>query len=169
MPGLPFFKPVYHRVLQWSKMDPQTHPCFFLNFVYNHGSDYFKIVDAEMRIIVNSRKVTWHQPREPLTSAAPTVRSGISYPPSGAETLEYVYIQSPPVATATTAATPAPALATNAPVPASALPLATTPAPAPLFPPPAPIHDCIVRELGHEADVRMPGRTRGETRVMQDS
>ena len=36
-------------------------------------------------------------------------------------------------------------------------------------PPPDSIPDRVVRELGHEADVRMPGRTRGETRVMRES
>ena len=35
--------------------------------------------------------------------------------------------------------------------------------------PPASILDHVVRELGHEADVRMPGCTRGETRAMKDS
>ena len=35
--------------------------------------------------------------------------------------------------------------------------------------PPSLIPDRVVGELGHEADVRMPGRTRGETRAMRNS
>ena len=35
--------------------------------------------------------------------------------------------------------------------------------------PNAPIRDRVVRELGHEADVRMPGRMRGETPAMRES
>ena len=38
-----------------------------------------------------------------------------------------------------------------------------------LLNPPASIPDRVIRELGHEEDVRMPGRTRGETRAMRDS
>ena len=45
----------------------------------------------------------------------------------------------------------------------------TAPAPALPLNPPAPIPDRVVRELGHEADVRMPARSQGETRAMQDS
>ena len=73
---------------------------------------------------------------------------------TGAETPDYVYIQP----------TPAAAPAAAAPVPASAMA-----APAPPQNPPASIPDRVVRELGHEADVRMPGRTRGETRAMRDA
>ena len=51
-------------------MDRQARPCFFLNFGYNHGSDCFKVMDAETGRIVHSRDVTWHQPREPLISRA---------------------------------------------------------------------------------------------------
>ena len=77
MPVLPFSKPAYHRVPRQSKMDRQARPCFFLNFGYNHGSDCFKIMDAATGRIAHSRDVTWHQPREPLISPAPTVRSGV--------------------------------------------------------------------------------------------
>ena len=73
MPVLPFCKPAYHRVPRQSKMNRQARPCFFLNFGCNHGSDYFKIMDAETGRVVHSRDVTWHQPREPLISPAPTV------------------------------------------------------------------------------------------------
>ena len=66
MPLLPFCKPTYHRIPRQTKMDRQARPCFFLNFGYNHGSDCFKVMDAETGRIVHSRDVTWHQPREPL-------------------------------------------------------------------------------------------------------
>ena len=166
MPFLPFCKPAYHRVRRRSKMDSQARPCLFLNFRYNNGSDCFKIMDAETGRVVHSRDVTWHQPREFLIFPAPTVRSGVLYLSSGAETPDYVYMQPLPVATGIPAAVPAPAPATAAPVPASAV---TAPAPSPPSNPPAPIYGHIVRELGHEADVRMPGRTRGETRALRDS
>ena len=129
MPVLPFCTPAYHRIPRRSKMDSQACPCFFLNFGYNHGSDCFKIMVAETGRIAHSRSVTWHQPREPLIYPAPTVGSGLSYQSSGAETPDYVYIQSTPAATATPAAAPA----TAAPVPASAV---TAPATAPLSNPP---------------------------------
>ena len=160
MPVLPFYKPAYHRVPRRSKMDPQARPCFSLKFGYNHGSDCFTITDAETGRVVHSRDVTWHQPREPLVSPAPTVGSGVLHLSSGAEMPDYVYIQPTPAATATTAATPA----TAAPMPASAVA-----APAPLSNPPASTHGCVARELGPEADVHMPGRTRGETRAKRDS
>ena len=155
MPVVPFCKPAYHRVPWQSKMDRQARPCFFLNFGYNHGSDCFKVMNAETRRIVHSRDVTWHQPREPLISPAPTVGSGVPQSPSGAETPDYVHILPPPAATAPP---------TTAPAPASA-----SAAPTPLPNPPASIPDRVVREPEHEADVRMPGRTRGETRAMRES
>ena len=85
IPILPFCKPAYHRVPRQSKIDDQTRPCLFLNFGDNHGSDCFKIVDAETGRVVHSRDVTWHQPREPLFSPAPTVGSGVPQSSSGAE------------------------------------------------------------------------------------
>ena len=132
MPVLPFCKPAYHRVPRQSKLDRQARPCYFLNFGYNHG-------------IVHSRNVTWNQPREPLLPPAPTAGSGVPQSPSGAEMPDYVHIPPAPAATDTPAAAPVPA-SDNA-------------APAPLRNPTAPIPDRVVRELGHEADVRMPGRT----------
>ena len=155
MPVLPFCKPAYHRVPWQSKLDRQARPCYFLKFGYNHGSDCMKIMDAETRRIVHSRDVTWHQPREPLISPAPTVGSEVPQSPSGADTPDSVHIQPTP------AATTAP---TAAPVPAS-----DNTAPAPPRKPTASIRDHVVWELGHEADVRMPGRTRGETRAMWES
>ena len=100
-------------------------------------------MDAETGRIVHSRDVTWHQPRKPLISPAPTVESEVPQSPPGAATPEYIYIQ---------------------PVPAS-----DNAAPAPLRNPTEPIRDRVVRELGHGGDVRMPGRTRGETRAMRES
>ena len=119
-------------------------------------------MDAGTGRITHSRDVAWHQPQEPLISPAPTVGSGMLPLSSGAETPDYVYIQSTPAAAATPVT--APAIATPAPVPASAVA-----APAPLSNPPGLIPDRVVRELGHEVDVRMPGCTRGETRAMRDS
>ena len=150
MPVLPFCKPAYHRVPRQSKMDPQARPWFFVNFGYNNGSDCFKIINAETGRVVYSHDVTWDQPREPLISPAPTVESGVHCLSSGAETLDYVYVQPTPAATAMSAAAPA----TTTPVPASAFA-----APAPLPNSPASTPDRVVQELGHEADVRMPERT----------
>ena len=105
--------------------------------------------------IVHLRDVTWHQPREPLISPVPTVGSEAHQLPSHTNTLEYIYIQPAPAATTAPAA---------APVPAS-----DNTASAPPRNPTTPIRDRVVRKLGHEGGVRMPGRTRGETRAMQDS
>ena len=66
-----------------------------------------------------------------------------------------MHIQLAPAAAATPTATPVPASANTAP--------------APLHPSLASIPDRVVRELGHDTDVRMSGRTRGETRAMRDS
>ena len=155
MPVLPFCKPAYHHVSRQSKLDRQARPCYFPSFGYNHGSDCFKVMDAEAGRIVYSRDVTWHQPWEPLISPTPTAESGVPQSPSGAEMPDYVHIHPTPGATDTPAA---------APVPAS-----DNVAPAPLRNLTASIPDRVVRELGHEADLRMPGRTRGETRAMQKS
>ena len=122
MPVLPLCKPAYHRVPRQSKIDRQVRPRFFLNFEYSHGSDCFKIMDAEAGRVVHSRDVTWHQPREPLISLAPTGGSGVPQSSSGAETPDHVYVQLTPAATPATAA----------PVSASAIA-----APAPLPKPPA--------------------------------
>ena len=112
-------------------------------------------MDADTGRIVHSRDVTWHQPREPLISTAPTVGSEVPQSPSGADTPDYVHIQPIPAATTAPAAAPVPA-SDNA-------------APAPPRNPTASIRDRVVRELGHEGDVRMSGRTRGETRALRES
>ena len=101
-------------------------------------------MDAETGRIVHSRDVTWHQPWKSLISPAPTVESEVPQSPSGATAPEYIYIQPAPAAT-------------------------TAPAAAPTRHATEPIRDRVVRELGHEGDVRMPGRTRGETRAMRES
>ena len=112
-------------------------------------------MDTETGRIVHSRDVTWQQPREPLIPPASTVESGVPQLPSDAETPDYVQIQPAPAATATP---------TVAPVPASA-----NAALAPLQPSAASIPGRVVRELGHEDDVLIPGRTQSETRAMRES
>ena len=149
VPVLPFCKPAYHRIPRQNKIDRQARPWFLLNFGYSHGNDCFKVVDAEVGRVVHSRDVTWHHPREPLISSSSTVGSGVPQSSSGAETPDYVYIHPAPTVTAMPAA---------GPVPASAIA-----APAPLT---NPQHRGY---MGHEADVHMPGRMRGETRAMWDS
>ena len=96
MPGLPFCNPAYHRVPRQSKLDCQERPCYFLNFGYNHGSDCFKVMDAETGRIVHSCDVTWHQPQEPLLSPAPSAESGVPQSPSGTEMPESVSTIAPP-------------------------------------------------------------------------
>ena len=80
---------------------------------------------------------------------------GVPQSLSGAETPDYVHIQPTPTATTTP---------TAAPVPAS-----DNAAPAPPRNPTASIRDRVLRELGHEAEVRMPVRTRGERRAVRES
>ena len=155
MPTLPFCKPAYHRIPRQDKLDRLAGPCYFLNFGYNHGSDCVKIMDAETGRIVHSRDVTWHQPREPLISTALTVGSEVPQSPSGTATPEYIHIQPAPTAITAPAAAPVPASDNAAPAP----PRNQT----------APIRDRVVRKLGYEGDVRMPGRTRGETRATRES
>ena len=155
MPTLPFCKPAYHRIPRQGKLDRQARLCYFLNIGYNHGSDWVKIMDAETGRIVHSRDVTWQQPREPLISPALTVGSEVPQSPSGTATPECIYIQPAPAATTAPAAAPVPA-SDNA-------------APAPPRNPTAPIRHRVTRELGHGGNVRMPGRTRGETRAMRES
>ena len=112
-------------------------------------------MDTGTRRIVHSRDVTWHQPRESLISPAPTVGWGVPQSPYGADTPDYVHTQPTPAVTTTP---------TAAPVPTS-----DNAAPAPPRNPTTPIPDRVVLELGHEADVRMPGHTRGETRAIRES
>ena len=157
MPVLPFCKPAYHRVPRQSKMDRQARPCYFLKFEYNHRSDCFKVMDAETGRIVHSSDVTWHQPREPLIPRqldwacpshrlVPKFRTMCTF----SRPLQPLLRLLPP---------PVPALATATPAPP----------PAPLQNPSASIPNRVVRDLGHKADVRMPGCTRGETRAIRES
>ena len=134
---------------------PPGAAVLLLNFGYNHGNDCIKIMDAETGRNVHSRDVTWHQPWEPLISPAPKVGSEVPQLPSGTATPEYKHIQPVPAATTSSAAAPVPA-SNNA-------------APAPPPNPTASTRDRVVRELGHEDDLRMPGRTRGETRAIRES
>ena len=136
MPTLPFCKPAYQRVPRQGKLDRQARPCYFLNFGYNHGNDCMKIMDAETGRIVHSRDVTWHQPREPLISPAPTVGSEVPHSPSGVATPDHIHIQPTPAATTAPVAAPVPA-SDNA-------------APAPPPNPTASTRDGVVRELGRE-------------------
>ena len=112
-----------------------------------------KIMDVETGRIVHSRDVTRLQPREPLISPAPTVGSEVPQLTSGTATPDYIHT--------TPAATTAPAAA-QVPAPDNA-------ALAPPRNPTASIRDRVIRELGNEGDVRMPGRTRSETRAMRES
>ena len=155
MPTLPFCKPAYHRVPRQGKLDRQARPRYFLNFGYNPGSDCVKIMDAETGRIVHSRDVTWHQPREQLISLAPTVGSEVPQSPSDTATPDYIHIQPTPAAITSSAAAQVPA-SNNA-------------APAPPPNPTASIRDRVVRKLRHDGDVRMPGRTPGETRAIRES
>ena len=155
MPSLPFGNPAYHRVSRQGKLGRQARPCYFLNFGCNHGGDCMKIMDAETGRIVHSCDVTWHQPRDLLVSPAPTVGSEVPQSPSGTATPDYIHIQPTPAATTAPAAAQVPA-SDNA-APATPRNLNTS------------ILDRVVRELGHEGDMRKPGRTRGETRAMRES
>ena len=135
-----------------------------------------KIMDAETGRIVHTRDVTWHQPREPLIFPAPTVGSEVPQWPYGVDTPDYIHIQPTPAATTAPAAAPVPASDNAAPAPPRNPAPAATPVPAPDNAAPTPprnstasIRDRVVRELGHEGDVRIPGRTRSETRAMRES
>ena len=101
----------------------------------------------------SSRSVTSHYAKTPWTTPVRTARIK---PPRDT----YVPMpESVPVA----ALSPAPAAAPLAPAPAS-----TTP-PASVLKPPAPIPPRVGRDIKNEGHVEMPGRTRGETRVMRDA
>ena len=65
----------------------------------------------------HGRDVTWHQPREPLISPAPTVGSEGPQSPSGAGTPNYVHIQPTPAATTAPAAASVPVSDNAAPPP----------------------------------------------------
>ena len=164
IPVLPFCKPAYHRVPWRRKMAPQARPCFLLNFGYNHGSDCFKIMDAEKGMVVFSRNVTWHQPRETLIFRPRQSDRGCPiYHPV-------------PKCRVTCISSRHLSLLPRPPPPLRPLQLPLywclhqfPPSSPPPLNPSALIPDRVVRALGHEADVYMSGRTRGKTRTMRDS
>ena len=125
---------------------------YFLNFGYNHGRDYYKLLDAETGKVVFSRDATWHHPEAPLILPATAAGNPPAAPP------EDIYVPMPtPVPSV---AVPSPALA-----PAATLP----PPPTPLPTSPAPIPPRISRELEYEGYVEMPERTRGKTPTLRDA
>ena len=101
----------------------------------------------------SSRSVTSHYAKAPWTTPVRTARIK---PPRDT----YVPMpESVPVA----ALSPALAAAPLAPAPASTTSLAS------VLNPPAPIPPRVGRDIKNERHVEMPGRTRGETRVMRDA
>ena len=101
----------------------------------------------------SSRNVTSHYAKAPWTNPVRTARIK---PPRD------TYVPTPesvPVA----ALSPAPAAAPLASAPASTTPLAS------VLKPPAPIPPRVGRDIKNEGHVEMPGRTRGETRVIRDA
>ena len=159
LPLLPFFQPAYHRVLRQRKSDPRARLCYSLNFDYNHGHDYHKLLDAEMGKAVFSRDVTWHHPEAPLIPPATAV-GNLHIAPA-----EDIYMSmSMPVPSVIA---PAPAPVPPAPAPTPAPP--TSPPSVPMSNSPVPIPPRVSRELAHEGYVEMPGRTLGETRAMRDA
>ena len=101
----------------------------------------------------SSCNVTSHYAKAPWTTPVRTAR--IKQPRD-----TYVPMpESVPVA----ALSPAPAAAPLAPAPAS------TTSPASVLKPPAPMLPRVGRDIKNEGLVEMPGRTRGETRVMRDA
>ena len=99
------------------------------------------------------RDVTWHYSEAPWTTP---VRTAQIKPPRD------IYVPMPkyvPVAVPS----PAPAAAPLAPAPAATI------SPASVLKPSVPIPPRVGRDIKHEEHVEMPGRTRGETRVMRDA
>ena len=142
LPLLPFLQPAYHRVPRQRKTDPRARMCYFLNFGYNHGRDYYRLLDAETRRVAYSRDVTWHHPEVPWITTP--IQATPTEPPRD------IYV---PMPQSVPVAGPSPA------------PVATPPAPAPAvtLPPtrtsnsPAPIPPRVSRKLEHEGYVEMPG------------
>ena len=158
MSVLPFCNPAYHCVPPRSKMDPRRAHVF-LFFLYNHGSDCFKIMDAETGRVVHSRDFTWHQAG---TTYFPSPDSRIGNAPF---IIRYrkagFHVHPADICSYCHACRRFSYRRTGACI--------SRRRPAPLSTPPASILDRVVRELGHEVDVRMPGHTAGETRAMRDS
>ena len=155
LPLLPFLQHAYHRVPRQRKTDPRVRMCYFLNFGYNLGRDFYRLLDAETGRVVYSRDVTWHHPETPWITpirAAPTEPPRDIYAPMP---------QSLPVA----APSPAPVTTPPARAPAETL----RPPPTRTSNSPAPVPPRVSRELEHEGYVEMPGRTRGEIRALRDA
>ena len=128
----------------------------FLNFGYNHGRYFYRLLNAATERVAYYRGVTLNHPEATGTTpirAAPT------------ESPRDIYVlmpQSVPVATpshAPVAAPPAPVLAAMPPPP-----------PTPVMSNfPAPIPPSVRRELEHKGYVEMPGRTWGEICALHDA
>ena len=128
---------------------------YFLNLGYNHGRGCYRLLDVETGRVAYSRDVTWHHPK---TQWITPIRA------APAELPRDIYVpmqQSMPVA----APSPAPVAIPPALAPAKTLP----PSPTPTSNSPAPIPRRVNRKLEYEGYVEMPGRTRGETRVLRDA
>ena len=102
----------------------------------------------------SSRNVTSHYAKAPWTTPVRTARIK---PPRDTYVRPYAGV------CARRALSPAPAATSLAPAPAW-----TTP-PASVLKPPAPIPPCVGRDIKNEGHVEMPGKMRGETRVMRDA
>ena len=166
---LPRFQTAYHRVPRQRKTEPRANLCYFLNFGYNHGRDYSKLLDAEIgKKVVFSRVFTWYHPEAPLILPATAVGNPPAVPPEDI----YVPIPTPVpiVATPSSALAPVPAHAPEpapsaTPAPAS-VPTSSsiTPPPLTMSTPPVPIPPRVGRKLRHKRYEEMPGRTLGQTR-----
>ena len=155
LPLLPFLQPAFHRLPRQRKTDHRVRMCYFLNFGYNYGRDYYRLLDAETGRVAYSRDVTWHHPETPWITP---IQATPTEPPRD---VDVPMSQSVPVA----APSPAPVATPPAPAPAATLP----PPPTPTSNSPAPIHPRVSRELEHEGYVEMPRRTRSETLALRDA
>ena len=154
MPVLPFCKPAYHRVPRQSNLGRQAHPCYYVNFGYNHGSDCFKVW---MRKRGGScTRVTSHG-----------TSRGNRYFPRPRQQDRACPSHRPMLKCRTTCTSTRLLPLLIRPLPRRCLRQITPP--APLRNPTASSPDRVVRELGHQVDVRMSGHTRGETRATQES
>ena len=156
MPLLLFLQPAYHRVPRQRKTNPRARMWVFLNFGYNHGRDFYRLLNADTERVAYSRDVTWNH-LEALGAtpigAAPT------------ESPRDIYVlmpQSVPVA----APSHAPVAAPLAP----ALPAMPPPPPTPIMSNiPARIRPSVRRESEYKRYVEMPGRTCGEICALHDA
>ena len=155
LPLLPFRQPAYHRVPRQRKTNPRARMCYFLDFGYNHGQDFYRLLDAETGRVAYSRDVTRHHPETPWITP---IRAAPTEPPRDI----CVHMpQSVPVA----APSPAPVATPPAPAPAETLP----PPPTPTSNSPAPIPPRVSRKLEYEGYVDMSGKTRDEICALCDA